>query len=151
MHVATMSDANNSSDKYPSAKYPLKDLTHRIIGACFTVQRAFGYGFLESVYRRSIAVELQYLGIPVQQEVRYELFHRGVSVGIYKADLVAGQVLIETKAGPTLPLGSQAQLLNCLSASGLKLGLLVHFGPRGAVIKRIAATKRRSPLATLDH
>ena len=108
-----MRDAINSPDKYPSDKYPLKELTHRIIGACFTVQREFGYGFLEAVYRRSIAVELEYLGIPVQQEVRYELFHRGRSVGIYKADLVADQVLIETKAGPTLPLGSDAQLLNC--------------------------------------
>ena len=147
-----MTDASDSSDeKYPSDKYPLKDLTHRIIGACFTVQRAFGYGFLEAVYRRSIAVDLEYLGIPVKQEVRYELFHRGKSVGIYKADLVAGQVLIETKAGPSLPLGSQAQLLNCLSASRLRLGLLVHFGPRGAAIKRVVPTKTRTPLATLDR
>ena len=147
-----MSDATDSPDtKYPSERYPLKDLTHRIIGACFTVQREFGYGFLEAVYRRSIAVELQYLGIPVEQEVRYELFHRGVSVGVYKADLVAGQVLIETKAGPTIPEGSQAQLLNCLSASRLQLGLLVHFGPTGAVIKRLLRPKARSPLATLEH
>jgi GxxExxY protein len=147
-----MSDATHTSDeKDPSDKYPLKDLTRQIIGACFTVQREFGYGFLEAVYRRSVAVELQYLGIPVRQEVRYELFHRGVSVGVYKADLVAGQVLIETKAGPSLPEGSRAQLLNCLSASRLKLGLLIHFGPKGAVIKRLLPPKARSPLATLDR
>ena len=146
-----MSDATGFQDKYPSDKYPLRDLTRQIIGACFTVQREFGYGFLEAVYRRSIAVELEYLGIPVQQEVRYELFHRGRSVGVYKADLVAGKVLIETKAGPTIPEGSQAQLLNCLSASRLPLGLLVHFGPKGAVIKRLLPPKRRPPLATLDR
>ena len=145
-----MNDVTNSPDKFPSERYPLKDLSRRIIGACFTVQREFGYGFLEAVYRRSIAVELEYLGIPVQQEVRYELFHRGRSVGIYKADLVAEQILIETKAGPTLPLGSHAQLLNCLSASRLKLGLLVHFGPKGAAIKRIIPASPRPPLATLD-
>jgi hypothetical protein len=32
-HVETMRDATNSSDKYPSDRYPLKDLTRQIIGA----------------------------------------------------------------------------------------------------------------------
>ena len=44
-----------------------------MIGASYVVFRAFGYGFLESVYRRAMAVELRFLGVNVAQEVPYKL------------------------------------------------------------------------------
>ena len=63
-------------------------LTGVIIAAFYCVYDELGFGFLESVYRKTLAVELQRRGISIEQLVRYELVYYGVSVGTYEADLV---------------------------------------------------------------
>ena len=127
---------------FPDERYPLQELTGRIIAASFVVHREFGFGFLESVYRRALAVELQFQGVRVAQEVPYELFHRGVSIGLYRADLVVdAQVIVETKTGLVLPRSAPAQTLNCVNAAGLSLGLVVHFGT-SVKVKRVIGPKR---------
>jgi GxxExxY protein len=129
-----------ASRTFPEDEYPFQELTGTIIASSHAVFRAFGFGFLESVYRRALAVELRYRGVPVREEVRYELFHRGVSVGVYRADLVAESiVMVETKTGLFVDPVGPVQLLNCLCAARLTLGLLVHFGPNGARVKRVIA------------
>jgi GxxExxY protein len=122
--------------------YPHRDLTHQIIAACFRVHNALGYGFLESVYRRALVVELDSRRIAVKQEVRYELTYLGVPIGTYVADIVVESfVIVEVKTGLLLdPIGIP-QALNYLSASRLPLGLVVHFGPRVA-IKRVVRTNQ---------
>lgn len=133
--------AGNSTDPFPNAHYPHQALTHAIIGAFFDVHATLGYGFLESAYRRSMAVELAFRDIAVRQEVGYELLHRGVSVGFYRADLVAADsVIVEVKTGMTPDRTAPAQLLNYLRVSRLRVGLILHFGPRGSV-KRVIASR----------
>jgi GxxExxY protein len=115
--------------KFSEQRYPLQRLTGRIIAASYVVHRTFGFGYLEAVYRRALAVELRYQGILVAEEVPYELFHRGVSVGYYRADLVVdSRVIVETKTGRVLEPSAPAQLLNNVRAAGLSVGLVVHFG-----------------------
>jgi GxxExxY protein len=137
---------------YSEEAFPLQAITGTIIASGFATFLAFGYGFLESVYRRALVVELRRRGVRVEQEVAYELFHHGEPVGYYKADLVVeSQVIVETKTGRTLdPLG-RIQLLNYLSASRLTLGLLIHFGPTGARVKRIVATGARAVAPREPH
>jgi GxxExxY protein len=126
---------------FPEREYPEQRLTGKIIASSYRVFRSFGFGFLESVYRRALVVELQHLGVTVAEEVPYELFHRGVSVGFYRADLVAeSRVMVETKTGLVPDAFAPTQLLNCLCAAQLSLGLIVHFGPRGADVKRVIAS-----------
>jgi len=120
---------------------PLNELTGKIIGSAYAVHRGFGFGFLEPVYRRALAVELAFRGVGVGDEVPYELYHRGVSVGFYRADLVVErQVIVEVKTGVVLDPVSKPQLLNYLRAADLSLGLVIHFAPTGAVIKRVVAS-----------
>jgi GxxExxY protein len=143
----TAPEPERESRRFASDQYPLRLLTEKIIAACFVVHRTFGYGFLESVYRRALAVELRYMGIPVSEEVPYELFHRGVSVGFYRADLVVdSRVIVETKTGLVLDPIAPVQLLNCLGAAGLTLGLVLHFGS-SASVKRVIASHTRHPRA----
>ena len=120
--------------------YPDKELTGRIIGAFYYVYHSLGYGFLESVYRRSMAVELRHRGIAVSQEVPFEIKHREIVTGVYRADLIAeGRIILETKTGTVLDPASAPQTLNYLRGSRLQIGLILHFGPTPAV-KRIIAS-----------
>ena len=129
--------------EFPERLYPLQELTGRIIAASFRAHRALGFGFLESVYRRALAaVELRFQGVPVGEEVPYQLFHRGAHVGLYRADLVVdSQVIVEAKTGLRPDPTAAAQALNCLGASGLSLGLVIHFGTN-VNIRRVIGVRR---------
>lgn len=118
------------------------ELTGEIIGAFYTVYGELGYGFVESVYVRALALELFQRRIAVAREVPVTVLYRGVTVGTYRADLiVADTVVVQVKAGETTTDADRHQLLNYLRGSGKEVGLLLHFGPR-AVARRVIATRR---------
>ena len=135
-------------DRYSDADYPLQALTGRIISAFHHVHYTHGFGFLESVYRRALAIELRHRGVEVKQLVRYELVHRGLPIGLYEADLIAeASVILEVKTGLVLDPVAPVQLLNYLRASDLRVGLVLHFGPRPQ-IRRVISSGRFSRLAS---
>jgi GxxExxY protein len=122
--------------------HPHSDLTHEIIGACFRVHNTLGYGFLESVYRRALAVELRFGGVAAAQEVPFELTYRGAPIGSYRADLVVeSSVIVEVKTGLLLDPIAVPRTLNYLRASQLSIGLVTHFGPR-VEIRRVVSTEK---------
>ena len=109
--------------------FPHGDLTQKIIGAAFEVHKHLGYGYLERVYQRSRQVELLRQKIPAELERRMSVRYKDVVVGDYDADLiVADVVLVELKIAAQYEKRDEAQLLNALKATGLKLGLLINFG-----------------------
>jgi GxxExxY protein len=115
-----------------------KDITEQIIGASFEVFRELGYGFLERVYQRAMKVELELRGLKAEIETDIQVRYKGQIVGDYRADiLVNGCVLVELKASPNLDSRDEAQLLNELKATGIKVGLLINFGRQKAEFKRL--------------
>ncbi len=112
--------------------------TEAVIGAAFEVQRELGYGFLERVYQRALQVELKRRGVAAEIERRIQVQYRGVIVGDYDADLIGdGCVAVEIKINPMYDKRDEAQLLNELKATGLKVGLLLNFGRTKVEYKRL--------------
>jgi GxxExxY protein len=121
--------------------------TGRILAAFFYVYNRLGWGFLEIVYRRSLARVLRRAGADVQEEAPQEVHFEGAIVGEYRADLcVNGCVIVEVKAVDRLIPVHRAQLINYLRASRIERGLLLNFGPRPEV-KRVIMTNDRKCLA----
>jgi len=119
-------------------KLPHRTTTEAIIGAAFEVHQELGYGFLERVYQRALQVELIRRGVAAEIERRIQVQYKGVVVGDYDADLiVADSVAVEIKVGPQYDKRDEAQLLNELKATGLKVGLLVNFGRNKVEYKRL--------------
>jgi GxxExxY protein len=118
------------------------DITGEIISAFYAVYNELGFGFLESVYIRALAIELFQRRMNVAREVPVTVYYKGVTVGTYRADLlVADTVVVDVKAGDLESEHHRPQLINYLRASGKEVGLLLHFGPR-AVLKRVIHTKK---------
>jgi|SRR5690349_8984590 GxxExxY protein len=135
-------------EDYPETLFPLKALTRTIIASAFHVFNTLGFGFLETVYRRALVVELRYRGVRVDEEMRFEMSHRNESIGTYKADVIADtRVIVEAKTGRTEDPVAPTQLLNYLSAAHLRLGLVIHFGPRGVRVKRVIAPEKPESVA----
>jgi GxxExxY protein len=112
--------------------------TGRIIGAAFEVHDQLGYGFLEGVYQRALQVELLRRGATAEIEKRIQVQYKGVVVGDYDADLIVdGCVAVEIKVAPQYEKRDEAQLLNELKATGLKVGMPVNFGRTKLEYKRL--------------
>ena len=76
-----------------------EELTEKIIKAFYKVYNTLGYGFLEKVYENSLALELQGLGLVVQQEQPILVYYEEHEVGVYRADLIVeSKVIVEIKA-----------------------------------------------------
>jgi GxxExxY protein len=112
--------------------------TEAIIGAAFEVHREIGYGFLERVYQRALQVELLRRGVAAETERRIQVQYKEAVVGDYVADLiVADSVAVEIKVNPQYDKHDQAQLLNEVRATDLKVGLLVNFGRNKVEYRRL--------------
>jgi GxxExxY protein len=108
-----------------------RELTGAIIGAFYQCYTTLGFGFLESVYRRSLATELRHRRLRVVEEAPLEVVYQGVTVGHFRLDLLVEQrIAVELKAGMVLGPTDQRQLINYLRAADLEVGLLLHFGPQ---------------------
>jgi GxxExxY protein len=115
-----------------------RDVTEKIIGSAFEVHGELGYGFLERVYERAMQVELIRRGATAEIEKRVQVQYKKVVVGDYDSDLIVdGCVLVELKVNPQYDRRDEAQLLNVLKATGLKVGLLVNFGRSKVEYKRL--------------
>jgi GxxExxY protein len=107
--------------------------TKKIIGAAFEVHDQLGYGFLERVYQRALQVEFLRRGSSAEIEKRIQVQYKGVVVGDYDADLI----VVEIKVAPQYDKRDEAQLLNELKATGIKVGMLVNFGHNKVEYKRL--------------
>jgi|SRR3972149_5681521 len=123
--------------------YPHLDTTRTIIGAAYEVHRELGPGFLEKVYETALTQELTGRGVSVRSQAEVAVHYKGKPVGVYYADLLVDDAVIcEIKATQSLTSAHEAQLLHCLKATGIKVGLLLNFGSPRVQVKRLARTKK---------
>jgi len=113
------------------------EITEQIIGAAFEVHRVLGYGFLEKVYQRAMIVELGFRGIIALDEEPIKVYYKDQIVGDYEADLlIPDKVIVELKIAKEDNAYDEAQLLNELKATGIRVGLLINFGREKVEFKR---------------
>ena len=118
-----------------------KDEAYAIQGACFEVYKTLGGGFLEAVYQEALAHELKLRNIPFQEQRELKLQYKGIPLQqTYKPDFVCyDKIIVEIKAVSDLAPEHEAQLLNYLKITNMRLGLLVNFGHYPKIeIKRFA-------------
>jgi GxxExxY protein len=114
------------------------NITNRIICCFYNVYNKLGYGLLEKVYENALAIEIDSTGLTVQQQAPIKVEYAGRTVGEYFADLlVEEKVIVEIKAAQSLTAAHEAQLLNYLKATDVEVGLLVNFGPKAEVKRKV--------------
>ena len=116
----------------------LEDETYAVTGAAIEVHRALGPGFLEKVYQEAMQLELSARRIPFEAEKPIGIEYKGQCLTQrYYADLVCfEQIIVEIKALKQLSGNEDAQILNYLRATGLKVGLLFNFGSQGKLERK---------------
>ncbi|MFH1673212.1 MAG: GxxExxY protein [Pseudomonadota bacterium] len=112
--------------------------TYRIIGAAMEVHKELGCGFLEAVYQEALGREFVTQEIPYRSQPVVEIVYKGKPLDkTYQPDFVCyEEVIVEIKAISSLSGTEEAQLINYLKATGMKVGLLINFGSKSLEHKR---------------
>ena len=114
-----------------------QEITHRIIGAAYKVFNTLGFGFLESVYKKAMIIELTKDNLGVETEKPLKVYYDNQVVGDFFADLfVEETVVVELKSVENLTKAHEVQLVNYLNCLEKDIGLLINFGPSGVEVKR---------------
>ncbi len=125
-----------------------KDTTELIIKAFYTVYNTLGYGFLEKVYEKAMMIELNGFGLRAIPQAPIQVWYKGQVVGDYYADLLVNdQIIVELKSVRTLASEHEAQLLNYLKATTYEVGLLLNFGPKPQIKRKIYDNERKGDLS----
>ena len=124
--------------------YLHSDLTKKIIRAVYDVFDELGFGFLESVYEKSLEKILLERGHKVFRQFAIPVFFRGDKVGDFRADLIIDDlVILELKAIENLHSIHEAQLINYLRATKIEVGLLINFGEKLQFKRKIFSNNRK--------
>jgi GxxExxY protein len=107
-----------------------EDLTYKIIGAAKEVYKELGPGYLESVYEDALCYELDLLTILYQRQAELDINYKDIVFERkFRADiLIENKVLVENKAIKQITNQDEAQLINYLKTTRLRIGLLFNFG-----------------------
>jgi len=124
-----------------------EEITHKIIGCAYKVYNQLGFGFLESVYRKSMIIEFSKAGLKVEEEKALKVYYDNIVVGNFSVDLfVEEMVVVELKSVENMLKAHEVQLVNYLNGLKRDIGLLINFGPSGVEVKR----KFRKPMSGKD-
>ena len=104
-----------------------------------------GYGFLEKVYEKALKYELEKTGLQVDRQKPINVYYEPELVGEYFADLlVENKVIIELKASETLCENHELQLINYLKATEIEVGLLLNFGKKPEVRRKVFSNTNKN-------
>ncbi|MBW7848795.1 MAG: GxxExxY protein [Bacteroidales bacterium] len=123
-------------------QYLHKEITSKIISCFYKVYNELGYGFLEKVYENALKIELENNGMAVEKQKPISVYYNDHLVGEYYADLIVeDKVILELKAAETLCEEHEYQLINYLKATNIEVGLLLNFGKKPQISRKIFTNK----------
>jgi len=128
-------------------KYIHEGLTNKIIAAFYNVYNELGFGFLENVYQNALYFELINSGLKVETQKAIEVYYQNHLVGNYRADLIVNDtIILELKAAEYLVEEHELQLINYLKATNIEIGLLLNFGKKPEIRRKIFTNDRKSTI-----
>jgi len=102
------------------------------------VYNKLGYGFLEKIYENAMIMEFRKAGIFAVPQAPISVYYDDSVIGEYFADIIVDDVVIvEIKALKSLVPENEAQLLNYLKATNKEVGLLLNFGPKPEIRRKV--------------
>ena len=127
--------------------YLHKELTDKIIRCFYNVYSELGFGFLENVYQNALYFELMSNQFKVETQKAIEVYYQNRLVGTYRADLLVNDsIILELKAVEYLIEEHELQLINYLKATNIEIGLLLNFGKKPEIRRKIFTNDRKKNL-----
>jgi GxxExxY protein len=128
--------------KIKTDNYKHTEITDKVIKGFYKVYNTLGYGFLEKVYENALFIELKEMGLYVEKQKQIIVYYEEKEVGEYYANLIAEKnVIVELKAAESLCEEHEFQLINYLKATDIEVGLLLNFGKKPEIRRKVFTNK----------
>tara|TARA_B100000315_G_C14290084_1_gene456981 strand:- start:176 stop:598 length:423 start_codon:yes stop_codon:yes gene_type:complete len=115
-----------------------EDVTEKIIKVFYKIYNTLGYGFLEKVYEKAMIIELNKLRMKFINQCPLKVFYEKEVIGDYIADfIIEDKIIIEIKAIKQLSKEDESQLLNYLTATSYEVGLLLNYGVKPEIKRKV--------------
>jgi GxxExxY protein len=96
-------------------------------------------------------IALRKLGLKAEKQEKITVYYESEIVGEYYADItVEHKIIVELKTVDELNNDHDGQILNYLKATNIEIGLLLNFGPKPEIKRRILSNTHKSALPPLD-
>ena len=119
------------------------DITYKIRGACFKIWKEFRGAFKEKIIERALAKELQNRGLTVDTQKQISVLYDNEKIGKYVPDMVVDdKIIVELKSKTFLTKEDEKQFWLYLKGSEYRLGLLINFGRKLEIKRKIYDTAR---------
>ncbi len=127
-----------------SNNFKYSEITEKIIKEAFYVYNQLGSGFLEKVYENALILRLKKMFPNIQSQYPIKIFFEEELIGEYIADIVVeSKVIIEIKAIKKLLPIHEVQLVNYLKATKMEVGLLLNFGDKMEIKRKVYSSSFR--------
>ena len=93
---------------------------------------------LNRVNQNALLIELARAGLQAEKERKIQVYYDGQLVGDFVADIIVeDKIIIELKSVKQINPAHEAQLVNYLKATGMEVGLLLNFGERVGIKRKV--------------
>lgn len=121
-----------------------KDLTEKIIRSFLEVYNLLGNGYSKDVYLEALSVEMKNHELVFERDIYKDVFYKNNRVGQYKFDFVnEDKVLVRVETAERINASVEFSLINQLKATNYEIGLLLNFGRRPEVKRKIFQNERK--------
>ena len=116
-----------------------KEESFKIIGICMEIHKTLGMGLKEINYKDAMEIEFIEQAIPYEREKRFAVKYKGKTLrNPYSADfLIYDSIILEVKSVVSIVPAHVYQAISYLSVSQQKLGMVINYGEKSLVWKRI--------------
>jgi GxxExxY protein len=105
-----------------------RELVYAIVGCAIEVLRELGHGLHERPYENALVVEFGLKKMQVEQQRRFDVTYKGVTVSEFVPDLIVGNaVVLDAKVIDRIGDHERGQMLNYLKITKLRVGLIINF------------------------
>jgi GxxExxY protein len=109
-------------------KLILKDEVYQLVGCAMDVLNGLGHGLHEKIYENGLVVEFKLRGLAFDQQRRFDVVYKGVTLGEFAPDLIAhGAVVVDAKVIDRIKDHERGQMMNYLRITKLRVGVILNF------------------------
>jgi GxxExxY protein len=114
-------------------EYLHADITKIILQGFYTICNALPFGLDNSFYRNALAIELESLGLKVENEKQFSVLYKDKEVGKLVADLVINNLVLVKITSLETDIDKQAEVIskNQLLLTDKEVLLILNFGIEG--------------------
>ena len=113
-------------------------LTEKIIGIAIDIHKCLGPGFIERIYEKAFAFELEKRKVNFENQKVIQINYKETKLGSQRIDfLIEDEIIIELKAVSGLNDIHLAQMLSYLKTIDKRVGLILNFAKPKLEIKRV--------------